>query len=57
MVRWGASHDASCIGRDGISVRDMRKQAASLAQLVEQSLGYNVFDASLYAFTKRECVS
>lgn len=33
---------------------DMRKQAASLALLVEQSLGHNVFDASLYVFTNRK---
>ena len=33
---------------------DMRKQAASLALLVEQSLGHNVFDASLYIFTNRK---
>jgi len=33
---------------------DMRKQAASLALLVEQSLGQNVFDASLYVFTNRK---
>lgn len=33
---------------------DMRKQAASLALLVEQSLGHNVFEAALYAFTNRK---
>ena len=32
---------------------DMRKQAASLALLVEQSLGRNVFEPALYAFTNR----
>jgi len=33
---------------------DMRKQAASLALLVEQSLGHNVFDTALYVFTNRK---
>lgn len=33
---------------------DMRKQAASLALLVEQSLGRNVFEPALYAFTNRK---
>lgn len=32
---------------------DGRKQAASLALLVEQSLGHNVFDPALYVFTNR----
>jgi transposase len=32
---------------------DMRKQAASLALLVEQSLGRNVFEPALYVFTNR----
>lgn len=32
---------------------DGRKQAASLALLVEQSLGHNVFDPALYVFTSR----
>ena len=33
---------------------DMRKQAASLALLVEQSLGHNVFDSALYVFCNRK---
>ena len=33
---------------------DMRKQAASLALLVEQSLGRNVFDPALYVFSNRK---
>lgn len=32
---------------------DGRKQAASLALLVEQSLGHNVFEPALYVFTTR----
>jgi transposase len=32
---------------------DGRKQAASLALLVEQSLGRNVFEPALYVFTTR----
>lgn len=32
---------------------DMRKQAASLALLVEQSLQRNVFDAAVYVFANR----
>lgn len=32
---------------------DGRKQAASLALLVEQSLGHNVFESALYVFTNR----
>lgn len=32
---------------------DMRKQAASLALLVEQALGRNVFSAAVYAFANR----
>jgi transposase len=32
---------------------DGRKQAASLALLVEQSLGHNVFEPALYVFTNR----
>src|SRR5438105_10942433 len=32
---------------------DMRKQAASLALLVEQSLGRNVFEPALYVFSNR----
>lgn len=32
---------------------DGRKQAASLALLVEQSLGRNVFEPALYVFTNR----
>lgn len=31
----------------------MRRQAASLALLVEQSLGHNVFDPALYVFCNR----
>ncbi len=30
---------------------DMRKQAASLALLIEQSLGLDVFSAALFCFT------
>ena len=33
---------------------DMRKQATSLALLVEQSLGRNVFEPALYVFTNRK---
>lgn len=33
---------------------DMRKQAASLALLVEQSLGCNVFEPALYVFCNRK---
>ena len=33
---------------------DMRKQAASLALLVEQSLRRNVFEAALYVFSNRK---
>lgn len=33
---------------------DMRKQAASLALLVEHSLGHNVFEAALYVFSNRK---
>lgn len=33
---------------------DMRKQAASLALLVEQSLGRAVFDGGVYAFANRK---
>lgn len=33
---------------------DMRKQAASLALLVEQSLGRNVFEPALYVFCNRK---
>jgi transposase len=33
---------------------DMRKQAASLALLVEQSLGHNVFEPALYVFCNRK---
>jgi transposase len=32
---------------------DGRKQATSLALLVEQSLGHNVFEPALYVFTNR----
>jgi transposase len=32
---------------------DGRKQAASLALLVEQSLGHNVFEPALYIFSNR----
>ena len=32
---------------------DFRKQAHSLAVLVEQELGHNPFDGALYAFTNR----
>lgn len=32
---------------------DMRKQAASLALLVEQSLGGNIFEPAIYAFANR----
>ncbi len=37
-----------------VSPVDMRKQAASLALLVEQSLGHNVLDAALYVLTNRK---
>jgi hypothetical protein len=38
---------------------DGRKQAASLALLVEQSLGHNVFEPALYIFSNRRrmCIS
>jgi transposase len=34
---------------------DMRKQSASLALLIEQSLKLNVFECALFAFTNRRC--
>lgn len=37
-----------------IEPADMRKQAATLALLVEQSLGRAVFDGGVYAFTNRK---
>ena len=36
-----------------VSPVDMRKQATSLALLVEQSLGHEVFDGALYVFANR----
>lgn len=36
-----------------VSPVDMRKQAAGLALLVEQSLGCNVFEPALYVFSNR----
>ena len=33
---------------------DFRKQSAGLAAIVEQELGCNPFDGSLYAFTNRQ---
>jgi transposase len=34
---------------------DMRKQAASLALLIEQSLRLNVFEPALFVFANRRC--